>query len=277
MNPTMSLDSTPPERSKPAWQPLSPLERRVAGVLVEKAKTTPDNYPMSLNAIRVACNQKSNRFPVMDVEEDAVLDALESLRTKGAVAEVQGSGRVAKYRHYLKEWLDVDGAELAVMAELLLRGAQTVGDLRARASRMTPLPDLATLQKLLDSLESRRLVVALTPRGRGQIVTHNLYLPQELQRLMAEYGTSPAPAAQATAAPATASSSATAPAAPLPDARSMAHQLPEASDSGLAQLRADLEALKDEIRRMRDELSSTAEELRAHVDLLLRFKRDLEG
>ncbi len=169
------------------WRPLAALERRVAGVLIEKAKTTPDAYPMSLNSIRTGCNQKSNRYPVMEVEEEAVLTALDSLRAAGAVALVQGSGRVERYRHYLYDWLGVDKVELAVMAELLLRGAQTVGELRGRASRMDPIPDLAALRPVLESLKQKRLVVSLSPEGRGHVVTHALYKPAELEKLRAEY------------------------------------------------------------------------------------------
>src|SRR5689334_19128993 len=95
----------------PKWQTLASLERRVAGVLVEKAKTTPDAYPMTLNGICTACNQKNNRYPLMNVEPDDVEPALDRLRELGAVAIVQGSGRVSKYRHYLYDWLGVDKVE----------------------------------------------------------------------------------------------------------------------------------------------------------------------
>jgi uncharacterized protein YceH (UPF0502 family) len=173
--------------NQPKWQPLSALERRVAGVLIEKAKTTPDAYPMSLNAIRTGCNQKSNRYPVMEVEEDAVLAALDRLRAVGAVALVQGSGRVERYRHYLYDWLGVDKVELAVMAELLLRGAQTVGELRGRASRMDTIADLAALRPVLESLKQKGLIVSLSPEGRGHVVTHALYKPAEMEKLRAEY------------------------------------------------------------------------------------------
>jgi uncharacterized protein YceH (UPF0502 family) len=176
------------------WQPLAALERRVAGVLVEKAKTTPDTYPMSLNAIRAGCNQKSNRYPLIEVEEDAILTALDRLRAVGAVALVQGSGRVEKYRHYMYEWLGVDKLELAVMTELLLRGAQTIGELRGRASRMDPIPDLAALRPVLESLKAKGLVLALSPEGRGQVVTHALYKPAELEKLRAEYANYTPPA-----------------------------------------------------------------------------------
>ena len=112
---------------KPQWQPLASVDRRVAGVLAEKAKTTPDIYPLSLNAVCTGCNQKSNRSPVMQLEPDAVEESLDRLREMGAVGIVQGYGRVSKYRHYLYDWLGVDKLEMAVITELLLRGDQTVG------------------------------------------------------------------------------------------------------------------------------------------------------
>lgn len=175
-------------KQEPRWRPLSAIERRVVGVLVEKAKTVPTAYPMTLNAITTACNQKSNRFPTMELEAEQVEEALDSLREYGAVGLVQSSGRVEKYRHYLYDWLGVDKIELAVMAELLLRGAQTEGDLRARAARMEPIRDLGELRPVLASLKAKGLVLSLTPEGRGHVVTHALYLPRELERLRAEYG-----------------------------------------------------------------------------------------
>src|SRR5688572_27827781 len=140
--------------STPKWRPLPAIERRVLGVLIEKAKTTPENYPMSINSLRSGCNQKSNRAPLMQLEEDAVEEALEALRRIGAVSQVQGGSRIDRYRHLAYEWLGVDKVELAVMAELLLRGAQTVGELRGRAARMEPIADLPALRPILDSLQA---------------------------------------------------------------------------------------------------------------------------
>ncbi len=169
------------------WQPIATIERRVAGVLAEKAKTTPDTYPMSLAAICTGCNQKNNRWPLMQLEPDQVEEALDRLRAVGAVGLVEGYGRVQKYRHYLYDWLGVDKVELAVMTELLLRGDQTVGELRGRASRMEPIADLAALQPLLESLRAKGLLVSLTPEGRGQVVTHALYTPREMESLRAKH------------------------------------------------------------------------------------------
>ena len=172
---TAAEDAAAP--ASPRWKPLGRTDRRVVGVLVEKSKTTPDQYPMTINGLLNGCNQKSNRDPQMELEESDISDSLDRLKMAGAALEVQGSGRVAKYRHLLYEWLGVNKVELAVMAELLLRGAQTEGELRGRASRMEPIADLNTLREILDSLRARRLVIDLTPPGRGQIISHGLYGP----------------------------------------------------------------------------------------------------
>ena len=113
------LPVPPNQAGPPRWQPINAIDRRVLGVLVEKAKTVPSAYPMSINAIATGANQKNNRFPVMQLEPDQVEESLERLRGLGAVGLIQGYGRVAKYRHYLYEWLGVDKVELAVMTGAL--------------------------------------------------------------------------------------------------------------------------------------------------------------
>jgi len=175
------MDSTTTQRQ------LSRYERRVIGTLVEKAKTTPGQYPMSLNALVNGCNQKSNRSPVMELDEEHVDNALERLRELGACVEVQADSRTPKYRHTMYEWLGIDKVELAVMTELLLRGDQTVGELRGRAARMDPIDGMSALRPILQSLAAKKLIVYLTPQGRGCIVTHNLYQPQEMEKLRAKY------------------------------------------------------------------------------------------
>lgn len=165
------------------WQPIGRNERRVLGVLVEKAKTTPESYPLTLASLVSGSNQKSNRSPQMQLDDEEVTLALDHLKAVGAVREIQGSGRVNKYRHAAYEWLGVDAAGAAVMAELLLRGPQTAGELRARASRMHEFPDLDTLSLVLDRLQQAGLVQALTPPGRGQTFAHALYPPDEQQYL----------------------------------------------------------------------------------------------
>jgi len=174
------------DETKPTPVPLSASARRVLGVLVEKAKTTPDNYPLTLSGIVTGSNQKSNRDPKMDLDDEDALLALDELRRLGAAREVQGSGRAIKYRHAAYEWLDVDGPGSAVMTELLLRGPQTLGELRTRASRMHPFPDLNAIKSVVSGLAEKGLVESLTPPGRGQTFSHTLYPPQERQFLNAK-------------------------------------------------------------------------------------------
>ena len=167
------------------WVPLSPRERRVLGVLVEKAKTTPEYYPLTVAGLVSGCNQKSNRDPVTNYDADDVEEILQSLRKKGAAVVLEGVGRVVRWKHTLYDWLKVSKVELAVLAELMLRGPQTEGDLRARASRMEPLPDLPALQSVLEALTPRGLVTYLSRPGqkRGVMVTHGLYPPEEAEKV----------------------------------------------------------------------------------------------
>jgi uncharacterized protein YceH (UPF0502 family) len=169
-------------------RPLDAFERRVLGVLIEKAKTTPDQYPLSLNALVTGCNQKSNRDPVMTLDEELVMRAVAGLRQCGAMAEVFGSGKIPRYRHLAYEWLSVGKEELAILGELLLRGEQTEGDLRGRASRMDPIPDLDVLRGLLDGLAARGLIVWLSPPGRGRMLTHGLLPAEKLEKVRAGLG-----------------------------------------------------------------------------------------
>ncbi|MFM8734620.1 MAG: YceH family protein [Pirellulales bacterium] len=180
-----------------AVRPLDANERRVLGVLIEKAKTTPDQYPLSLNGVVTGCNQRSNRDPVMTLDEEQVSRALAGLRRSGAVAEVFGSGKIPRYRHLAYEWLGVGKEELAIVGELLLRGEQTEGDLRGRASRMDPIPDLDALRGHLDRLADRGLVVWLSPPGRGRMLTHGLLPEEKLEKVRAGVGTAAAAASTA--------------------------------------------------------------------------------
>lgn len=171
-------------REERAWKPLSAKQRRVLGTLMEKSKTTPDAYPMSFTGLATGCNQKSNREPVTNYSAEQVETIVDELRALGAVTIVQGSGRVTKVRHYAYNWLGLNKVEAAVMTELLLRGEQTIGELRNRASRMEPIADLAQMQQIFDELKSRELVLELTPPGRGQLVSHNLYPEWERDQLL---------------------------------------------------------------------------------------------
>jgi uncharacterized protein YceH (UPF0502 family) len=178
---TPALDPSPP------WPVLSTNERRVLGVLVEKAKTTPDVYPLSMNSLVTGANQKSNRDPVLDLTDVDVEEALAGAQKKGLVIKITG-GRVERWRHNLYDAWHADKVELAILAELLLRGPQTEGELRGRASRMEPIADLDTLRALVKPLVERRLVVYLSAEGRrGTMLTHGFHAPEELQQLRARH------------------------------------------------------------------------------------------
>lgn len=143
---------------------LDALEARVLGVLIEKELTTPDQYPLSINALTSGCNQKSNRDPVMALSEAEVRLTLDGLRQKGLAGSTHPSGgRVERYHHGAREVLEVEGARLAILAELLLRGAQSPGDLRGRASRMSAVASLDALDRELEALAERGLVRRLPP------------------------------------------------------------------------------------------------------------------
>lgn len=252
------IDPNAPAR----WKPLNAIDRRVLGVLVEKAKTTPEQYPLSLNALITGCNQKSNRHPVLNLDDGDVIMSVDRLRMMGVVAEVQGGGRVPRYRHYANEWLGVERADLSIMTELLLRGSQTEGELRTRVARMDEIADLETLRKHLDHLQSRGLVQSLTPPGRGHVVTHCLYEPRELEAEKAKFSAmaaaevlddEPAPA---TAVVHSRPAVATASHATAPD-----HQGLEDVKNQLAELRSEVDELREkfavqetELRRLRDAL-----------------------
>lgn len=139
---------------------LSPEEARVIGALIEKQVTTPDQYPLSLNALTNACNQKSNREPVMNLDERAVQRLLDGLSKRALVVDRSGFGsRVPKYRHLFCNTefgsRKFSAAELAVICELLLRGPQTPGELRSHASRLHPFSDVTEVEAVLDALSSR--------------------------------------------------------------------------------------------------------------------------
>ena len=136
--------------------PLTDVEVRVLGSLLEKEVTTPDNYPLSLNALLAACNQTTNREPVMRLDEDEVIPATVALRRRGLLRQIQPAGsRVTKYEHLLREEMELGGRELAVLGVLMLRGPQTAGELFARTARLEPYADLADLEGVLETLMAR--------------------------------------------------------------------------------------------------------------------------
>ena len=137
--------------------PLSPAELRVLGALIEKESTTPEYYPMSLNALVAACNQKTNRWPVTEYADDDVLAALEDLKPRGYAAAITGGSRVTKFAQRFTEKLNLGRRETAILCVLMLRGPQTIGEIKGRTERMYSFADLdeteTVLQKMIDSSE----------------------------------------------------------------------------------------------------------------------------
>ena len=141
------------------------VELRVLGCLIEKQRTTPDVYPLSLNSLRLACNQTTNRDPVVEYDETTIRSALERLSRKGWVRLASGAGsRAAKYRHLLDEAIGVGGPEISVLAVLMLRGPQTPGELKQRTERLHPFASLDEVEAVLGDLIGRDLVVHLERR-----------------------------------------------------------------------------------------------------------------
>jgi uncharacterized protein YceH (UPF0502 family) len=148
---------------------LNDIEVRVLGSLIEKELTTPEYYPLSLNSLTNACNQKSNRDPAMNLAEEDVVRALDSLRFKQLAVLSADGGRVPKYRHLMAEKLSLMPAEQAIICELLVRGPQTVGELRTRGERMYPFGDLAAVEEVLQELLVRETpLITLLPRQPGR-------------------------------------------------------------------------------------------------------------
>jgi uncharacterized protein len=148
---------------------LDGVEIRVLGCLIEKEMTTPEYYPLTLNALTNACNQKSNRDPIMALAEEDVVRALDALRFKQLAVVAADGGRVPKYRHLLAEKLKLVPAELALVCEMMVRGPQTVGELRTRGERMHPFADLAAVEEVLEELMERETpLVARLPRQPGR-------------------------------------------------------------------------------------------------------------
>jgi uncharacterized protein YceH (UPF0502 family) len=147
---------------------LTPIEARSLGSLIEKELSTPDHYPLSLNALVNACNQISNRDPVMRLEESAVADAVATLRRRSLVRSFQGIGsRVPRLEHLAEAALDAPPLDRAIIAVLLLRGPQTLAEVRTRATRLSGLDDASAVDATLERLEIRE-VIAKLPRKPGQ-------------------------------------------------------------------------------------------------------------
>ena len=173
---------------------LNEIETRVVGALVEKQLTTPEYYPLTLNALVAACNQKNNREPVMTLTEVEVTNALEHLRDRNIVYVFYGSNaRVPKYKHMLPSVFELEPAEVAIIAVLLLRGSQTLGELRERTGRMHEFSGLGEVQETLDSLARRDepLVVKLerAPGQKEARFTHLLSGEIDMEKIAATTST----------------------------------------------------------------------------------------
>jgi uncharacterized protein len=163
---------------------LGPSEVRVLGCLLEKQRTTPDAYPLSLNALRLATNQSTNRDPVVDYDDAAIRDALHRLERRGLARLASGAGsRAAKYRHLLAEALPMDGSEQAILCVLMLRGPQTPGELKQRTERMHSFGELAGVHETLLRLIERELVARLDrrPGHKEERYVHRLQADGPLQ------------------------------------------------------------------------------------------------
>jgi len=193
---------TPPTTIHTAIRPLSPVEARVLSTLMEKARTVPDTYPMTLNALLSGCNQKTSREPVMNLAESEVVAALEELRELGLVTETSG-GRAARFGHQFQKAYGVPEQSAVLLGLLMLRGAQTAGELRLNAERWYRFADISSVEAFLDELQERAeekggaLVVKLprAPGAREQRWAHLLCGPVDVDALGA-----PAPSAGGAAA-----------------------------------------------------------------------------
>jgi uncharacterized protein YceH (UPF0502 family) len=211
---------------------LTEVEIRILGCLIEKELTTPENYPLSLNALTNACNQKSNRAPLMVLVEADVVSGLDKLGSRGLARHTTAvGGWAAKYRHSLDDSLHLAPPALAVLAELMLRGPQTAGELRNRAERMTPFTDIASVEEILAALMAfGPPLVTRLPRQPG-------HKEQRYVQLFAGEPILPADAP-----------------APLPEP---ARQRVMTESERLARLDSEVSALREEI----DALRCTIEEL----------------
>ncbi|PLX91754.1 MAG: DUF480 domain-containing protein [Desulfuromonas sp.] len=210
---------------------LNEVEMRILGALIEKEMTTPDYYPLTLNGLTLACNQKSNRAPVLALDETEVIRGLDTLRHQGLALQSSGEGsRVPKYQHNLAAKLFLEPNELALLAELLLRGPQTLGELRSRASRMTPFDDLSEVETTLEELAERETPLTLKlPRQPGRKEQRYAQLLGGVPELENEES-SPAPEA--------------------------ARLRVEAENSRLEQLETELSTLREEVAALKAEMAA---------------------
>ena len=232
---------------------LTPPEQRVLGCLIEKRWTTPDQYPLSLNGLRLACNQSTNRDPVTSYDEPTVREAAQRLCLYGLARLASGHGsRAVKYRHLAEEALDLDREELAVLAVLLLRGPQTPGELKARTERMAPLASLDDVERVAGVLSERGYArrIGRRPGQKEDRFEHLLGGPGTAEVAVSAPSPPAAPAprrrpAAPSQAPApTAMASSLAASAPSPDGSGDLLERVSALEDEVASLRAELDELR---------------------------------
>lgn len=247
---------------RPEVRELSSRQRRVLGVLIEKGLTTPEYYPLTLKAVMTGSNQKSNRSPVVDYDEDVIEETLDQLKELGLVGVLHpDSGRSLRYRHYVRKRYEFSEPQIAILAELLCRGRQTLGELRGRASRMVPIENLSLLRSELNDLLTRGYIQASgSLERRGVEVDHAFYRPNENRGVM------PTMPADATPASPPAPSSVAPPMAAPQAASAIDNTKVDALESQIAELRSQNQELRDEVNQLR----STIDGLQAKVDGICR-------
>lgn len=233
----------------PEVRQLLPAQRRVLGVLLEKGKTTPEYYPMTLKGLTAGCNQKNNRDPVVEYSDEHVEDTLESLQKLGLTSPIYpSSGRALKYRHNFRlRYQQFSERQVAIMTELLCRGRQTLGELRTRASRLEPIDDLDTLRAEVKGLMDLGFMRANGPlESRGVEVDHTFYLPHE-KIALPEFSPRAMPDTPTTAVNSLAT----------PAVSTEVAKLTEAQDA----LREEVVALRATVEQLQDRLDKLASDL----------------
>ena len=228
------------DKTVPGPKQLTRGQRRVLGVLLEKAFTTPDAYPLTVKACTSGCNQKNNRDPVTNYTEEQVREILDELREVGVAAVVHTDGhRAERFRHYMRKRYPFSEVQLAVLTELLLRGRQQPGELRTRASRMTPIDSQEILKTALTELQSQGFVQSNGPLDRrGVEVDHTFYLEGENQKLNAGNFS-----------------------ASEPEPRNVSSEVRPASSTGRDDLREQQAAMAEEIAALKDKVAQLAEQM----------------
>jgi uncharacterized protein YceH (UPF0502 family) len=253
---------TEPEKETVSLKEMPRKQRRVLGVLLEKAFTVPDQYPMTLKATTTGCNQKNNRDPISNYDEDDVQDTLTALQERGLIACLHTeSGRTERYRHYMRHKTTLNEQQLAIMTELLLRGKQQLGELRTRASRMVAIDSQDDLRRELQTLMAAGLVRANGPlERRGIEVDHDLYPHSENHEPLAEYHAEEMdePVARTATAPA-------------------ARPVPRTSDEGVSGGQERIANLEATVRELREEVANVRTEFTALQDRFDDLRRQLGG